>query len=151
MQHASAGFRIDSGATAGTLTSVSSLEQIMQNRKKDEWIWPPIDHWVMVWGMFVIALIAILQAVLLSFISSPTGAIWCYITALGVAALGVSLIAYAKLPLYRQRRFLTFGTRPLPGGRRSFYRWGYCCVAVAVALLFCLMWAKKLIGVAGSH
>jgi cell division protein FtsW (lipid II flippase) len=48
--------------------------------------------------------------------------IWCYAIALAFAALGVSLIFYTKLPLYLQGRFLTFGSRALPEGRRSFYR-----------------------------
>jgi len=116
----------------------------MQSRKQEKWIWPPADQWLTVWGLFLVTLIAILSGVFLSFISTPTGAIWCYITALAMAAVGVSLVVYAKLPLYRQRRFLTFGSGSLPESRRPFYRWGYVCVALAVALLFCLILAKTI-------
>jgi hypothetical protein len=116
----------------------------MQNRKHNEWIWPPADQWIAVWGFWVIAIIAILASQLLSFFSGLTGMrwIWCYIIALVIAAVGASVIFYAKLPLYRQHRFFTFGSRALPESRRRFYRWGYRCVAFAVALLLCLQLSR---------
>ncbi len=118
----------------------------MQNRKRDKWIWPPADHWITIWGWWVVAIIAILMSQLFSFFSRLTGArwIWCYVVALAMAMAmaGVSLIFFAKLPLYGQRRFFTFGSGPLPEQRRPFYRWGYRCVALAVALLICLLLSR---------
>jgi hypothetical protein len=113
----------------------------MQNRKHKEWIWPPPDQWLTVWGGFVVLIAMVLTSQLFSFFSRLTGTpwIWCYFTGLVVAALGVSLLFYAKLPLYRQRRFFTFGSRALPEERRPFYRWGYRCVIIGAALLACLL------------
>lgn len=118
----------------------------MKNRDSKEWIWPPADQWITVWGMLVIAVVGILGSPLLLFFSGLTGTqwIWCYGIGLAVAPLGVSLIFYAKLPLYRQRRFFTFGSGTLPERRRSFYRWGYRCVAFAAALLLCLLLSSTL-------
>src|SRR5690349_10467107 len=76
-----------------------------------------------------IAITALPASLILSFFSRLIGTpwIWCYAVALFIAAVGVSLIFYSKLPLYRQRRFFTFGSGALPADRRAFYRWGYRC------------------------
>ena len=69
------------------------------------------------------------------FISLLSRVEWCLAVALSVAGVGVGLIFLAKLPLYRQRRFFTFGSGVLPPDRRSFYLWGYGCVILAAAVL----------------
>jgi len=58
-----------------------------------------LEHW---WFAFM-AIAAIAASQGLSFFSRLSGApwIWCYGLALIVAGIGVSLIFYAKLPLYR--------------------------------------------------
>ena len=96
------------------------------------------------WWFLVVAVIAVLASKALVFFTRLTGTtwIWCYGTALFVAAIGVALIFYAKLPLYRQRRFFTFGSSALPESRRFSYRWGYRCVLFAVVLLLCLLLAR---------
>ncbi len=96
------------------------------------------------WCFLVAALIALLTSQVIAFFTRLTGTpwIWCYALGLAVAAVGVALIFYAKLPLYRQLRFFTFGSRALPEGRRSFYRWGYYCVSFAIALLVCLLLSR---------
>jgi hypothetical protein len=92
-----------------------------------------------------IAITAVLTSLVFNFFIRLSGApwIWCYCVGLAVIAVGVSLIFYAELPLYRQRRFLTFGSRALPESRRTFYRWGYRCVLFAVALLLCLFLSRR--------
>ena len=93
------------------------------------------------WWLPLIAIIALLTSQLLTFFTQLTGTrwIWCYAIGLLVAAVGVSLIFYAKIPLYEQRSFFTFGSGALPERRRPFYRWGYRCVIFAVALFLCLL------------
>ena len=112
----------------------------MEYRSKSNGLLTFIEHW---WFLSI-AIIAILASQVLSFFTRLSGTpwIWCYGIGLAIAAVGVSLIFYAKLPLYRQRRFLTFGSRALPESRRSFYRWGYRCVLFAVALLLCLFLSR---------
>ena len=99
-----------------------------------------LEHW---WFLPVVV-VAFLSSQLLSFFMQLTGTrwIWSYGIGLAAAAVGVSLIFYSKIPLYRQRRFFTFGSAALPDSRRSFYRWGYRCVIFAVALLLCLLLSK---------
>jgi hypothetical protein len=96
------------------------------------------------WGFLLMAIVGLLAAQVLMFFTRLTGTpwIWCYGVGLFVAAVGVALLFYSKLPLYRQRRFFTFGSAALPEGRRSFYRWGYRCVGFAVALLLCLLLSR---------
>jgi multisubunit Na+/H+ antiporter MnhB subunit len=91
-----------------------------------------------------VAGVALLVVQIAVFFSNLRGTpwIWTYGLSLAIAALGISLIFYAKLPLYRQRRFLTFGPSALPDGRRPFYRWGFVCVGLAVTLLLCLFLSR---------
>ncbi len=116
----------------------------MRSRPSKEWSWPPPDQWVALWGVIAIAVIGILTSRLISFFVHLTGTRWilCYAMALLVAAFGTSLLVYAKLPLYRQRRFFTFGSKALPENGRSFYRWGYRCLFFAAALLLGLLSSK---------
>src|SRR5262245_47797524 len=100
-----------------------------------------LEHWWIV----LVAIVAVLASQLFTFFTRLTGTpwIWCYGIGLAVAAAGASLIFYAKVPLYRQRRFLTFGSGAMPESRRPFYRWGYRCVCFAVALLLCLLLSRS--------
>jgi hypothetical protein len=112
----------------------------MDTHRKSHGLQTFLEHW----GILVIVVFGFIAGQALTFFMGLTGAawIWCYGVGLAVAAVGVSLIFYAKLPLYRQRRFLTFGSRALPKSSRSFYRWGYRCVLFAVALLLCLFLSR---------
>jgi len=112
----------------------------MEYRTKSNGLLTFLEHPWLVCG----AVIALLASRLLTFFTRLSGApwIWCYGIGLAVAAVGVSLIFYAKLPLYRQRRFFTFGSSPLPESRRAFYRWGYRCAFFAIALLLCLFLSR---------
>lgn len=99
-----------------------------------------LEHW---WFLIVVT-VAFLSSQLLNFFMRLTDTpwLWCYAIGLAVAAVGVSLIFHGKIPLYRQRRFFTFGSGALPEGRRPVYRWGYRCVIFAVALLLCLLLSR---------
>ena len=112
----------------------------MEHRSQSNGLQTFLEHW---WFL-LIAVVAVLASLVLEFFTRLSGTPWilCYGVGLFVAAVGVSLVFYAKLPLYRQRRFLTFGSRVLPESSRPFYRWGYRCVLFAVALLLCLLLSK---------
>jgi hypothetical protein len=99
-----------------------------------------LEHWV-----FVLPLVLGLGvSTLLTFFARLTGApwIWSYAIALLAGAVSIGLLLYAKLPLYRQRRFFTFGPQALPEQRRPFYRWAYVCALFGVALLTCLLLSR---------
>jgi hypothetical protein len=116
----------------------------MKKQILKDWLGPPADQWIGVWGLVTLALVATFTTWLLNFFTQLTGLPWtcCYFIGIGVAAVGVSLIFYAKLPLYQQRRFFTFGPRALPEQRRSLYRWGYVCALLGVLLLACLLLSR---------
>ena len=109
-------------------------------RESNGWVTFFEHYW-----FIVIALAAIVGSQALSFFSRLTGApwIWCYAVGLFVAGIGVAMIFHAKLPLYRQRNFFTFGTSAIPERRRSFYRWGYRCVIFAIVLFLCLLLSRR--------
>jgi hypothetical protein len=58
--------------------------------------------------------------------------------ALVVAAVGVVLLFMARLPLYRERRFFTFGPGALDQRHRRLYRWAYGFIAAGVVLMVLL-------------
>jgi hypothetical protein len=107
-------------------------------------MWPPADQWFGVWGLLVIVAISIATSQVLAFFTQLTGMrwIWCYSVGIAVAAFGVSMIFYSKLPIYRERRFFTFGARALPEQRRPAYRWGYRCAIFAIVLFACLFLSR---------
>ena len=96
------------------------------------------------WCLLLVIIAAWLASQLLTFFTGLNGVrwLWCYGIGLAVAAVGVSLVSYAKIPLYQQRRFFTFGGRALSESRRSFYRWGNRSVFFAVALLLGLLLSR---------
>jgi hypothetical protein len=112
----------------------------MDYRRQSNGLVTFLEHW---W-LLLVAVVALLTTQLLTFLTRLAGTrwVWCYAIGLAVAAVGLSLIFHAKIPLYRQRRFFTFGSAALPESKRPFYRWGYRCVLFAVALLLCLLFSS---------
>jgi hypothetical protein len=62
-----------------------------------------------------------------------------FLVAVGLGVVGIGLLFFARLPLYRQRRFMTFGPRHLDSTHRKLYWRAYGFVAVSVALLALLL------------
>ncbi len=89
----------------------------------------------------VVVLTALLSALIFHFFTglSDMARVGCLGVALAFAATGLALVFRGKLPLFRQRRFFTFGSAALPERRRASYHRGYCCIAVAVFLMLCLL------------
>lgn len=109
------------------------------NRHSNGWTTFLEHYWFL-----VIAITALLGSQFLIFVTHLAGASWifCYASALLVSAVGVASIFYSKLPLYRAHRFFTFGSAAIPESRRSFYRWGYRFVILAVLLFLLLLFSK---------
>jgi len=59
--------------------------------------------------------------------------------ALATAIVGIVLLFAAKLPLYRQGRYFTFGPRVLPEGRRRVYRIAYVFIGASLFLILSLV------------
>ena len=80
-----------------------------------------------------------------SWVLSLHGAVWLWaaVVSFGIAVVGATLLFVAKLPLYRQRRFFTFGVQALPPSSHGYYRWGCRCAIVGCALML-LLWIGSL-------
>lgn len=61
-----------------------------------------------------------------------------FILAVFSAVVGMVLLFLAKLPLYRQRQFFTFGPRRLDHDHRIIYWLAYAFVGASVSLLLLL-------------
>jgi MFS family permease len=118
----------------------SVYDGAMDYRRQDHGLLTFLEHW---WFLGVV-MTGLLGLEVVAFFTTLSGTpwIWCYGVSLAVAVVGIALVFYAKLPLYRARRFFTFGRRALPDQRRRFYSWGYRCVGFAIALLTCLLLSR---------
>jgi hypothetical protein len=68
---------------------------------------------------------------------------WIPASALVFSGIGIVLLFVSKLPLYRQRRFFTFGPRLLNTRHRRLFRWSYCFIAVGLLLMVCVLLALR--------
>ena len=88
----------------------------------------------------------VITALLASWVLSIHGVAWIWAAAVSfsVAVFGADLLFIAKLTLYRQGRFFTFGTQALPMTSHLFYRWGCRCSLLGVAAMSVLWLASTL-------
>jgi hypothetical protein len=63
--------------------------------------------------------------------------------AIGLGGIGTVLLFFARLPLYRQRRFLVLGPRELDDRHRRLYWWAYRFIATSIVLLVVLIVAVR--------
>jgi len=106
------------------------------SRKSSDWYIPP--DWVFLFSLqFFIPVIVILAGMLLPVLSflKTTDAIILFYTGLGTGVMGSLLLFLARLPLYRQHRFWTFGPSALPPFHRKLYWLAYVAIITALLLL----------------
>lgn len=67
---------------------------------------------------------------LIPLLTGPPASRWLLVftAACAFSVTGALLILRAKLPVYGQRRFFTFGPGALPTNRLTAYRWGWILV-----------------------
>lgn len=58
---------------------------------------------------------------------------------LASALIGITLLFIARIPLYRQRRFLVFGPKALPETHRRIYRIAYAFIVPSILTLLFLL------------
>lgn len=90
-----------------------------------------------VFGVLASILLPVLQRVRRADSWSVFGA------AVAASIVGIVLLFLARLLLYRQRQFFSFGSRLLDAPHRRLYRVAYCFVFVAVLLLLILLTALR--------
>ena|ERR1700693_649741 len=90
--------------------------------------------------LVVLPLTAIITAMILpalSFVRS-VHLIEAFWVTLIVAGIGVGLLFWARLPLYRQGKYFSFGSRALPPSSVPFYRAAYVLLIPSVLFLLLL-------------
>jgi hypothetical protein len=89
----------------------------------------------------VVILVGTLTSVLLPMLQRVRRADSWSVFGVAVAAsiVGIVLLFLARLPLYRQRQFFSFGSRLLDAPHRRLYRAAYSFVFVAALLLLILL------------
>ena len=111
----------------------------MPERDK-KFLWPPADQWITVWWHFPVIAVVILILGFSAFVNlSFTRWACVFASGLTLSLLGAALIFRAKLPLYREQQFFTFGSKALPDSSKLFYKWGYRCFVVGVVVLLGLV------------
>jgi hypothetical protein len=112
------------------------------NGKKSDWYVPP--DWACLFGLwFVLPAEVILTSCLLPALRQLKGAdaVDVFYGGLALGCFGIVLLFLARLPLYRQRRFWTFGPSALPKLHRKLY-WLACLLVGASVLLLGVVWLK---------
>lgn len=113
-------------------------------RKFSDWYVPPDIAFI--YGLpFILIPIGLLSAMLLPSLNLArnTGDRTLLYMAVAIGAIGITLLFFARLPLYRQRRFFTFGSRALDDRHKRLYRWSYRLIGVCVLLLVALILALR--------
>jgi len=87
--------------------------------------------------LFLVPAIAVIAGLLLPAITTLRSVDVTRLFSVGLAAgaAGAVLLFFARLPLYRQRRFWTFGPRELDRFHRRLYWLAYFVVLASISLL----------------
>lgn len=109
------------------------------NSKRSDWYFPRDWRFFFAWQTLPI-IVLILTSFLLWFVQGtrqgdPTF-VWI---ASGLAVIGIILLFIARLPLYRQGGFFTFGPKALPESHRKIYRVAYGFIGVSVVMMLALL------------
>jgi hypothetical protein len=92
----------------------------MEHRNQSNGLQTFLEHW----GLVLTAVIAVLASQVLMFFRRLSGTpwIWFFVASFALMVLGGGLVVYAKLPVYRNGRFFTFGLKSVPEHLLRFYR-----------------------------
>jgi hypothetical protein len=89
--------------------------------------------------LFFVPTIAVLAAAIFPVIASAGGLTYLYWGGVVAGVVGMVLLFFARLPFYRQRRFLVFGPRELDRSHRRLYWLAYAVLLVSTGL-FGMVW-----------
>jgi hypothetical protein len=92
-------------------------------------------------ALVVIVTSCVLQPILRSL---HAHGLWiCYALSLASALVGIVLLAYARMPLYRQGRFLFVGPKQLPKDRLPAYQWAWRFIGLTLCIQVILLLATR--------
>ncbi len=101
--------------------------------------------WLVLLGLQVIipAIGIIAACFLVALFRARQGDLTLLWIALALGVTGVVLLFVARLPLYRQGKFFTFGSEDLPETHRRIYRIAYVFIILSVLLILALAAALR--------
>jgi len=88
-----------------------------------------------------IAVIGLLAGLILPDIRS-IGLIAWFCIAMLTGLLGIGLLVYARMPLYRQGKFLSIGPKELPANRLPAYKWAWRLIGGAIVVQLAMLLIK---------
>ena len=116
---------------------------IKPNEKKLDWHVPAdiLVHLILPAAalMYLVAESLLLPPLLRARAGDPT----LLLVALIMSFVGIALLFTARLPLYRERRYFTFGSHSLDERHRRIYRWAYRLLGTGGILLLLLVMTRK--------
>lgn len=104
-----------------------------------DWYIPPDWRLILSWYVIVLPtaiLTAMFMAALGAAAQGDTTLPWI---AFVIGAVGITMLFFARLPLYRQRRFFSFGPQALPAGHRRLYWIAYGVIGASIAIMTLLL------------
>jgi hypothetical protein len=109
--------------------------------KKGDWTPLPPDMTFLVGFYLIILPLALLFSLVIPALSDfrQHGVAVLLMPAVASGIVGTVLLFFARLPLYRQRQFFSFGPRHLDRAHRRLYWLAYLIVGASVVLLLILL------------
>lgn len=106
------------------------------NKNKSDWQIPSDWAFHFSWFLILPATI-ILSSALLPAIAElkKANVVNLFWSGFSLGCLGIVILFFARLPLYRQQQFFKFGPKALPSFHRKLYWLAYAIVLAAVSLL----------------
>ena len=112
----------------------------MSAKQKDPLAWYIPPEAVLWLGPFALAFVCGLATTLMNtFFAVRRGDLSFLVVSFGVCLTGVLLLFFARLPLYRQRRWFTFGPRHLTGIHRRIYFVAYGFLVIGFTMILALI------------
>ena len=102
---------------------------------KSDWYIPSDWRLILSWHFILmptVILAAMFTVALSRTAHGDTTLLWAAIV---IGAIGVVLLFFARLPLYRQRKFLSFGPRTLPAGHKKLYWFSYGFIGISIVVM----------------
>lgn len=87
---------------------------------------------------YLVAAIVIFDGVIFPVIQKYGLWLW-FGMAIAIAFVGIALLAYARFPLYQQKKFLSIGPNSIPKERKTAYKWAWLLVLFSV-LVQLVLW-----------
>ena len=110
----------------------------MKRRTESDWYIP--GDWIALLGFHLTAIIGICAGCFLPWLGAARqGNPAPFYASLVLAVAGVMLLFLARLPLYRQRKFFTFGSRHLSGVHKKLYRLAYWFIGASIVIMLLLL------------